>query len=127
MRKILIIPLVCMMAMPLEAQEKPRCTPERIRELQVELDGIAAMRRMGGLDFARGICTVVRSAENLVGRFGGNILSYIDSILKQRGIDVPPNVVSDLCKGIHQFADDLAVGKREQEIKDELSACQRAP
>lgn len=105
------------------ALAQPACTPERIREINVELDGIAAMRRMGGLDFARGVCTVVRSTEDFIGRFGGDSLAAIDRLLKNMGVTVPPNIISGLCKTIHLYVDDFAVGKRERELREELATC----
>ena len=80
---------------------------------------------MGGLNAARGACTVILSIERFTVTWGGSVIDAIEAQLKRIGVTVPANAVSTLCKNIHHFADDFVVGKREKELRDELALCSK--
>ncbi len=113
---------------PLNAAEV--CTPERRKELQVELDGIEALRKMGigglSLNAMRGACTMLRSVEGPFVWLAEPAMRRALALLKSQGYDlgeIDLHVFSSICKNIHYYVDDFAVGQRERQVLEELKQC----
>jgi len=123
-RMLVYILSLFLVVVPARAQQGPVCTPERIAELETELEGIRELRKMGLAQF-RGACTVIQSMEKYASQFGGPILEWTDAALKRLNINMPANAFSGFCKHVHKFVDDVAVGERERVVKEELQKCRK--
>ncbi len=130
MKRLCVLLIVILAAQPAYAQTPPACTEAQKKEIQVELDGIDAIRKIGiggvSLNALRGVCTPIRSVEGSLLWIAEPIIRKALELLKTQGFDltnVDLHVISNICKNLHHYTDEFAVGKRERELKERLTQC----
>lgn len=107
----------------------PTCTEEARKRIQVELDGIEALRKVGiagiSLNALRGVCTTVRSVEGSMSWITEPVIRRALELLKSQGFDFGDDVhiIASVCQHLHEYTDDFAVGRRERELRDKLAQC----
>ena len=106
------------------------CSDAEKKRIQVELDGIEALRKVGiagiSLNALRGVCVPVRSLEGSVKWIIEPVIKKAIELLKDQGIDlgdVDVHVFSAICENVHYYTDEFAVGRRERELKEKLAQC----
>jgi len=107
----------------------PVCTEADKKKIQVELDGIEALRKVGiagiSLNALHGVCTTVRSVEGSMTWITEPIIKKVLELLKSQGLDFGDDIhiMASLCANLHHYTDEFAVGKRERELKEKLAQC----
>lgn len=105
------------------------CTEEARKKIQVELDGIEALRKVGiagiSLNALRGVCTPIRSVEGSVRWITEPVIKKALELLKSQGYDFGDDVhiFASVCENLHYYTDEFAVGKRERELKEKIAGC----
>ena len=113
---------------PASAQQ---CTDDEKKKIQVELDGIEALRKVGiagvSLNSLRGVCTAVHSVEGTFMSIAEPVIRKALEVLKNQGgidlADADLRVISSICANLHFYTDEFAVGRRERELKEKLAQC----
>jgi hypothetical protein len=107
----------------------PSCTDVDRQKIQVELDGIEALRKHGiagvSLNALCGVCTAVRSVEGSMSWITEPVIKSALELLKSQGYDFgdDTHILASLCTNVHEYTDEFAVGKRERELKEKLARC----
>ena len=123
--------LLFVLGMSVPAASASECTEADKKKIQVELNGIEALRKVGfagiSLNSLRGACTVVRSVEGTFMSLAEPVIRKALEVLKDQGgidlTDADLHVISSICENLHHYTDEFAVGRRERELKERLAQC----